>query len=114
MPTEPNWLDPREERAWRAFRHAQRRLSHQVRRAGHLGLIGREPDPADARSVIIRLLSAGRRAIEVAAPQHLHNVRRHFIDLFSPAELGMLAALNERVLRHLAEDPFTGQSTPDG
>ena len=163
MPTEPNWLDPREERAWRAFRHAQRqlslrlhrhllqdsglteadyvilaalsehpagrmpaqelyvsleweksRLSHQVRRAEHLGLIGREPNPSDARSVIIRLLPAGRRAIEVAAPQHVHNVRRHFIDLFSPAELDMLAALNERVLRHLAEHPFTGQSTPDG
>jgi DNA-binding MarR family transcriptional regulator len=88
MPTEPNWLDPREDRAWRAFKHAQElyvslgwekiRLSHQVRRAVHLGLIGREPNPSDARSVIIRLLPAGRRAIEVAAPQHVHNVRRHF------------------------------------
>ena len=163
MSAEPDWLDPREDRAWRAFMHAQRqlslrlhrhllqdsgltdadyvilaalsehpagrmpaqelyvsleweksRLSHQVRRAEHLGLIGREPNPSDARSVIIRLLPAGRRAIEVTAPQHVYNVRRHFIDLFSPAELDMLAALSERVLRHLAEDPFTGQSTPDG
>ena len=90
------------------------RLSHQVRRMQERGLIAREPNPADARSAMICLLPAGRGAIEDAAPQHVHNVRRHFIDLFSPAELGMLAALNERVLRHLAEHPFTGQSTPDG
>jgi DNA-binding MarR family transcriptional regulator len=163
MPTEPDWLDPREDRAWRAFRHADRqlslrlhrhllqdsglteadyvvlavlsehpagrmpaqelgasleweksRLSHQVRRMQEQGLIDREPNPADARSVIIRLLPAGRRAIGDATPEHVHNVRRHFIDLFTPAELDTLAALNERVLHHLAEDPFPGQSTPDG
>ena len=27
MPTEPNWLDAREDRAWRAFMHANHRLS---------------------------------------------------------------------------------------
>jgi DNA-binding MarR family transcriptional regulator len=163
MPTEPDWLNPREDRAWRAYRHADRqlslrlhrhllqdsgltqadyvilaalsehpagrmpaqelcasleweksRLSHQVRRVEHLGLIAREPNPADARSVIICLLPPGRRAIEDAAPDHVHNVRRHFIDLFTLAELDMLAALSERVLRHLAEEPFPERSTPDG
>jgi DNA-binding MarR family transcriptional regulator len=88
------------------------RLSHQVRRMQEQGLIVREPNPADARSVVICLLPAGRRAIEDAAPQHVDNVRRHFIDLFTPAELDMLAALNERVLRHLADEPFPEQSTP--
>lgn len=29
-----------------------------------------------------------------------------------PAELGTLAALNERVLHHLAEEPFAEESTP--
>jgi DNA-binding MarR family transcriptional regulator len=163
MPTEPNWLDPREDRAWRAFKHAQRqlslrldrhllqdsgltmadyvilavlsehptgrmpaqelcasleweksRLSHQVRRMQEQGLIDREPNPADARSVMIVLLPAGRRAIEDAAPEHVHNVRQHFIDLFTPAELDFLAALNERVLRHLAAEPFPEQCMPDG
>ena len=28
--TEPNWLDPREDRAWRAFVHAQRQLVAEV------------------------------------------------------------------------------------
>src|SRR5580700_4463775 len=156
MPTEPNWLDPREDRAWRAFRHADRqlslrlhrhllqdsgltgadyqvlaalsehptgrmpaqelcallqweksRLSHQARRMEEQGLIVREPNPADARSVLVCLLPAGRRAIEEAAPQHVKHVRQHMIDLFTPAELDTLAALNERVLRHLAEEPFS-------
>jgi len=162
MPTEPRWLDPREDRAWRAFMHARHRLaarlrrhllqdsgldeadyeilavlaehptgrmtaqelcvllqweksrlSHQVRDMQKQGLIARESNPADARSAMICLLPAGRRAIEEAAPQHVHNVRRHFIDLLTPAELDTLAALNERVLRHLAEEPFPERSTPD-
>ncbi|GAB3037660.1 hypothetical protein [Mycobacterium bourgelatii] len=45
----------------------------------------------------------GRAAIEMAAPGHVEDVRRNFIDLFTPAELDVLAALNERVLHHLAE-----------
>jgi DNA-binding MarR family transcriptional regulator len=153
MPTEPQWLDAREDRAWRAFKHAghrldvrlsrhllqdsrltqadyevlaalsehtadsipaqelcamltweKSRLSHQIRGMEKQGLIVREPNPADARSVMIRLLPAGRRAIEDAAPQHVSTVRRHFIDLFTAAELDTLAALNERILRHLAGD----------
>ena len=162
MPTEPDWLDPREDRAWRAFMHARdqlnaylnqhllqdsglsgadyeilavlsghptghlpaqelgalvrwekSRLSHQVRRMQERGLIAREPNPADGRSAIICLLPAGRRAITDAAPQHVHNVRQHFTDLFTPAELGTLAALNERVLRHLTEETFPGKPAPD-
>jgi DNA-binding MarR family transcriptional regulator len=83
------------------------RLSHQLRRMEELGLIVREPNAADARSVMVCLLPAGRRTIEDAAPQHVYNVRRHFIDLFNPAELETFAELNERVLRHLAEEPFS-------
>ena len=82
------------------------RLSHQAQRMQEHGLIVREPNPADARSVMVCLLPAGRRAIEEAAPQHVKHVRQHMIDLFTPAELETLAALNERVLRHLAAEPF--------
>jgi DNA-binding MarR family transcriptional regulator len=73
------------------------------------GLLVREPNPADGRSALIRLLPAGRRAIEDAAPQHVHNVRRHFIDLFTPTELDTFTALNERVLHHLAEESIPGE-----
>src|SRR5215472_5796090 len=161
MTTEPDWLDPRENRAWRAFMRARHqlnaslnqhllqdsglseadyeilavlsehptgrmpaqelgalvqweksRLSHQVRRMHERGLVVREPNPADGRSAMISLLPAGRRAIEAAAPQHVRNVRRHFIDLFTPAELETLAALNERVLHHLGDQSFPEESTP--
>jgi DNA-binding MarR family transcriptional regulator len=154
MPTEPQWLNAREDRAWRAFLHAHHqltlclnrlllqdsgltgadyevlavlaglpegsmpaqemgallrweksRLSHQVRRLQEQGLVAREPNPADGRSAMIVLLPAGRRVIEDAAPEHVRNVRRHIIDLFSPAELDTLADLNERILRHLAGNP---------
>lgn len=149
---EPNWLNPREDRAWRAFVYAHQqieahlnrrlqksglsgsdyevlavlsaldedrmpahalckalsweksRLSHQVRRMQKDGLISREPNPEDARSTMVCLLPAGRDAIEKAAPGHVEDVRRNFIDLFTAAELDMLAALNERVLHHLATD----------
>ena len=82
------------------------RLSHQLRRMEELGLVLRKPNPADARSVMVCLQPAGRRTIKDAAPKHVYNVRRHFIDLFTPAELDTFADLNDRVLRHLAEEPF--------
>lgn len=159
---EPNWLTPREDRAWRAFKHAHHqlgvhlgrglqqsglsaadyeilavlsehdgdrmpahdlcstlgweksRVSHQVRRMQQDGLICREPNPDDARSTMVRLLPAGRAAIEKAAPRHVEDVRRKFIDLLSPAELDMLAALNERVLHHLANDDDPAEDEPSG
>jgi DNA-binding MarR family transcriptional regulator len=88
------------------------RLSHQVRRMQTDGLISREPNPGDARSTMVCLLPAGRAAIEKAAPGHVEDVRRNFIDLFSAAELDMLAALNERILHHLATDDSTAEEKP--
>lgn len=147
---EPNWLNAREARAWRAFVDAHHqlevhlirglqvsglsgadyevlaalsghdgdrmsardlctalsweksRLSHQLRRMQKDGLIGREPNPDDARSTMVRLLPPGRAAVEKAAPGHVADVRRNFIDLLTPAELDALATLNERILHHLA------------
>ena len=80
------------------------RLSHQVRRMQNDGLISREPNPSDARSTMVCLLPAGRAAVEKAAPGHVEDVRRNFIDLMTPAELDMLAALHERILHHLTKD----------
>jgi DNA-binding MarR family transcriptional regulator len=73
------------------------------------GLISREPNPADARGVVIVLLPAGRRAVEDAAPDHVRSVRRHFVDLFTLAELDILAELSERILNHLSEEPLRKQ-----
>lgn len=162
MSDEPHWLDAREDRAWRAFKHAgyeldlrlsrhllqdsgltqadyevlavlsensvdcmsaqqlgtaltweKSRLSHQIRGMQKRELVVREPNPDDARSVIIRLTPAGRRAIECAAPEHVAHVRQHFIDLFTPAELETFAMLNERVIRQLAGDDMQPGSGDD-
>jgi DNA-binding MarR family transcriptional regulator len=88
------------------------RLSHQVRRMQEDGLISREPNPADARSTMVCLLPAGRTAIEKAAPGHVADVRRNFIDLFTAAELDALATLNERVLHHLATNYDPAEDDP--
>ena len=157
---EPNWLNAREDRAWRAFVYAHQqievhlnqrlqesglsgadyevlallsdhdgdsmparelrnalgweksRLSHQLRRMQKDGLISREPNPADARSTLVCLLPVGRAAIEKAAPGHVADVRRNFIDLLTPAELDLLrhpqrtnpAAPGRHELRLAAED----------
>ncbi len=58
---------------------------------------------------MVCLLPAGRAAIEKAAPGHVEDVRRNFVDLFSPAELDTLATLHERVLHYLA----TNRDSPD-
>jgi hypothetical protein len=42
----------------------------------------------------------------------MEDVRRNFIDLLTPAELDMLAALNERVLHHLATTTTPAEDEP--
>lgn len=79
------------------------RLSHHLRRMQKDGLVSREPNPDDARSTMVSLLPAGLSAIEKAAPRHVEDVRRNFVSLFTPAELDLIATLNERILHHLAE-----------
>ena len=86
------------------MRWEKSRLSHQVRRMQQAGLLRRSPNPADARSVIICLTPRGRRAIEAAAPKHVSDVRRHFVDLLTAEELETLAAISERILGHLATE----------
>ncbi len=92
------------------LRWEKSRLSRQVRHLQAQGLVHREPNPADGCSSKIVLLPGGRRAIEEAAPEHVRNVRRLFIDLLTSAELETVAALHERVLRRLDDEPLPEQS----
>lgn len=144
------WLDEREDRAWRGYRRMRRlldlelareltqdaglseadydvlsdlsetpqgrlrlreladrmlwsrsRLSHHLTRMQQRGLVSREECADDARGSIIALTPAGRQAIESAAPGHVAAVRRHLIDLLTPAEVEALGALTHRVVDHL-------------
>ncbi|MET7709806.1 hypothetical protein [Micromonospora sp. NPDC005413] len=77
------------------------RLSHHLTRMQQRGLVTREEYADDARGSIIALTPAGRQAIESAAPGHVAAVRRHLIDLLTPAEVEALGALTHRVVDHL-------------
>ena len=83
------------------------RLSHQVARMEQRGLVVRENCPSDARGAFVRLTAAGLDAIEVAAPAHVENVRRHLIDLLSREQVETLADVAAVVVDHL-----TGCPTP--
>ncbi|MER7590488.1 MarR family transcriptional regulator [Micromonospora sp. NPDC127501] len=79
------------------------RLSHHLSRMQQRGLVTREECADDARGSIVVLTPAGRQAIESAAPGHVAAVRRHLIDLLTPAEVDALGALTHRVVDHLAD-----------
>jgi DNA-binding MarR family transcriptional regulator len=77
------------------------RLSHHVGRMEKRGLVRREECSEDARGTMVRLTTAGRAAIEGAAPEHAESVHRHFFDLVSDEELETLATVFDRVLENL-------------
>ncbi|MDP8992570.1 MAG: MarR family transcriptional regulator [Actinomycetota bacterium] len=84
------------------------RLSHHVARMVERGLVSRERCETDQRGAFVVVTRQGRKAIEAAAPGHVEAVRRHFMDLLSPAELETLSAVAGRVLDSLADDPAAG------
>lgn len=74
------------------------RLSHQLRRMDQRGLLERRDCPEDRRGVTVVVTPAGRAAIEAAAPLHVAEVRRVFIDRLRPEQLDALAEIGETVL----------------
>ncbi len=156
MPT-TEWLDDREQRAWRGFlgMHAQlirrlnrrlqdesdlsgpdyevlvhlsespdgrlrpfelcealqwekSRLSHHLTRMERRGLVAREECETDARGAHVSLTTAGRSSIVSAAPAHVAELRRLFVDALSPRQIDELARISEAVLTHLAQaDPVS-------
>jgi DNA-binding MarR family transcriptional regulator len=80
------------------------RLSHQIRRMERRGFVTREECETDARGSMVRLTSEGRAAIEAAAPAHIENVCRYFVDLLSAEEMETLSKIFDRILAGLTED----------
>ncbi|MFI6797721.1 MarR family winged helix-turn-helix transcriptional regulator [Streptosporangium canum] len=80
------------------------RLSRHISRMEERGLVTREECAADARGADIVLTDGGLRAIEAAAPDHVASVRRHLIDLLTPAQIETLGDIADTVLQHLADD----------
>lgn len=152
--TEPRWLGPAQQRAWRAYmdghqrllaelnRQLQRdselslaeyrilvllseaparslrmsdladgvlssrsRLTHQIRRMERQGMVRRTSCEEDGRGVRAHLTDEGMRCLRAAAPGHVGEVRRDFVDLLSPEELTMIGEVFARVDRELATRP---------
>jgi len=75
------------------------------------GLIERSPDPADRRSHLLSLTTAGRH-VHRAARSGIRTYERRLLDRLSPAERsGLLAAL--AVLSSLSWDDLTSSGSAD-
>jgi DNA-binding MarR family transcriptional regulator len=89
---------------WRARELAARllwstsRLAHHVGRMERRGLVQRRGTENDARGATVALTEAGRQALGAAAPPHAESVRRHLIDVLSPAEVRALGRIAGRVV----------------
>jgi DNA-binding MarR family transcriptional regulator len=81
------------------------RLSHHVTRMQQRGLVARDECPSDGRGAVLVLTDAGWDAIRAAAVQHVASVRRHFIDLLTPAQIEALAGIADKVVDHLGDVP---------
>lgn len=96
------------EAGWRAHELAARllwstsRLAHQVGRMESRGLVVRSGCDDDARGATVSLSEAGWKALRDAAPGHVRSVRRHLIDLLTPAEIESLAAISSKVVEHFS------------
>jgi DNA-binding MarR family transcriptional regulator len=80
------------------------RLSHHISRMVERGFVERQRCETDQRGAFVVVTKRGRQAIEAAAPGHVAGVRRHFIDLLSPAQLGSLRDVATTVLDGLADE----------
>lgn len=90
------------------------RLSHHISRMQQRGLVSREECATDGRGSVVVLTTAGRRAVEAAAPGHVAAVRRHLIDRLTPAEVAALGTLSQRVIDHLTGRPTGRPEAAEG
>lgn len=81
----------------------QSRVSHQLARMQRRGLIAREGCATDARGAFAVLTTAGRAAIERAAPAHVEQVRQLVFDELGHEQVSALTEITTRVLDRLAE-----------
>ncbi|EWC62061.1 Transcriptional regulator, MarR family [Actinokineospora spheciospongiae] len=77
------------------------RLSHQISRLEKAALVRRVDCAEDARGVVAEITPRGQEALTAAAPTHVEGVRAHLVDLMTPEEQEVIAAVFERVIAHL-------------
>ena len=84
-----------------AIQWEKSRLSHHLTRMEKRGLVRREECPTDGRGAFVVLTDEGRRRVEDAAPRHVAEVRRLFIDALPAEQLATLGDIAEILVRAL-------------
>ena len=84
-----------------AIQWEKSRLSHHLTRMQGRGLVDRQECPTDGRGAFVVLTAAGRQAIEAAAPLHVAEVRRLFLDTLTPEQLDALGEISQALRRGL-------------
>ena len=87
----------------RSMQWEKSRLSHQLTRMAGRGLVERVECESDGRGAHVVITGAGRSVIEAAAPRHVEDVRRYFLEPLTPAQLDCLTEIADSVLSRLDE-----------
>lgn len=77
-------------------------VTHRLNRLASKGLIDREPDPSDRRSVIVSLTPQGRRIVDAALPDHVDN-ERSMLAVLNLEQQQQLAGLLQQLLVGLGD-----------
>lgn len=88
------------------------RLSHQVKRMEEAGLVARADCPDDRRGSFAQITERGLATIRAAAPGHVDDVRRFFVDRLTPEQIEVLGealaavadGLRGRCRAHIAKE----------
>ncbi|MFF5408542.1 MarR family winged helix-turn-helix transcriptional regulator [Streptomyces misionensis] len=78
------------------------RVSHHLSRMARRGVIARNECLDDGRGAYVTITPAGRAAIEAAAPHHVEDVRRLFLDHLTPGQTALLAEISDTVIEHIS------------
>jgi DNA-binding MarR family transcriptional regulator len=81
------------------------RVSHHMARMSKRGLVEREVCAYDRRGVYVSVTPLGREAIEEAAPRHVEDVRRLFLDHLTDGQIALLAEITDGLVDNLARTP---------
>lgn len=77
------------------------RISHHLARMAKRGMTAREECVDDRRGAYVVVTPAGREAIEAAAPRHVEDVRRLFLDHLTPGQTALLAEITDSVIEKI-------------
>jgi DNA-binding MarR family transcriptional regulator len=77
------------------------RLSHQIDRMEKAGLVARQNCEQDRRGSFAVLTDQGWEVLVAAAPDHVDSVRRHLVDVLTPAEFAALGSACTKIVTRL-------------